>query len=137
MKHDPTPAQSLAGRLVRAVAGRGRRRLLPSGGGVRLPPPGGGGRLLPPPLGGEGRCDDPPPFPGLPGCEERPVGRVFCGGGRDGTARAETDGAEATAASDAAAESEDAAAAADGETRHCAERTRVAQHSSDPNNPRC
>jgi hypothetical protein len=31
----------------------------------------------------------------------------------------------------------DAVAAADDETRHCVARTRAAQHSSDPNNPRC
>jgi len=60
------------------------------------------------------------------------------------TAAAATGGAEEMAASDAeawdpdqAVDREDAAAAADDETRHCAERTRVAQRSSDPNNPRC
>ena len=48
------------------------------------------------------------------------------------------DAAQAAGASDPdpAVDREDAAAVADGETRHCAERTRVAQHSSGPNSPR-
>ena len=51
---------------------------------------------------------------------------------------AEPDGAAGPGASaDQTVDREDAAAVADGETRHCVGRTRGAQHSSDPNNPRC
>lgn len=49
------------------------------------------------------------------------------------------DAAQAAGASDAAVEREAeavAAAAADDESKYCAERTRVAQHSSGPNSPR-
>ena len=52
-------------------------------------------------------------------------------------AAAATAGAEETGVSDAAVEREDAAAAAAGAATYFAERTRAAQHSSDPNNPRC
>jgi hypothetical protein len=73
-------------------------------------------------------------FPACPVAKDRADLGAYSAAEVARAAAAETAEGEA-GASDAVVEREDAAAAADGAATHCAVRTRVARHSSAPNNP--